>query len=69
MFMRGVLFILVVLVIMLFISPALTGMTFAGIIPLVVFFWWLLDVMFLEDGMSMYEPNYEFWREDNDTEW
>ena len=37
MFMRGVLFILVVLMIMLFISPALTGMTFAGIIPLVVF--------------------------------
>ena len=37
MFMRGVLFILVVLMIMLFISPSLTGMTFAGIIPPVVF--------------------------------
>ena len=38
-------------------------------IPLVFFFWWLMDVMFLEDGMFMYEPNYEFWREENDTEW
>ena len=36
-FVRGVLFILIVLCILMAISPALTGMTFAGIIPLVVF--------------------------------
>ena len=28
-----------------------------------------MDVMFMEDGMFMYEPNYEFWRQDNDAEW
>ena len=37
MFVRGILFILIVLCILMVISPALTGMTFAGIIPLVVF--------------------------------
>lgn len=37
MFVRGMLFIITVLIIMLFISPALTGMTFGGIIPLVIF--------------------------------
>lgn len=37
MFVRGLLFILIVLCILMVISPALTGMTFAGIIPLVVF--------------------------------
>ena len=37
MFVRGVLFILTVLIIMLFISPPLTGMTFGGIIPLIIF--------------------------------
>ena len=42
---------------------------FFFILPLVFGFWWILDVMFFEDGAFMYEPNYEFWREDNDTEW
>ena len=37
MLVRGLLFIIIVLIIMLVISPALTGMTFAGIIPLVLF--------------------------------
>jgi len=37
MFVRGSLFIITVLIIMLILSPALTGMTFAGIIPLVLF--------------------------------
>jgi len=37
MFVRSLLFILTVLVIMLFISPPLTGMVFGGIIPLAVF--------------------------------
>ena len=37
--------------------------------PLIFGMWWILDVMFFEDDMFMYEPNYEFWREDNDTEW
>ena len=37
MFVRGVMFILIVLCILMVISPALTGMTFAGIIPLIVF--------------------------------
>ena len=42
---------------------------FFFVFPLVIFFWWLLDVMFLEDGMFMYEPTYMFWREENDAEW
>ena len=37
MFVRGVIFILIVLVIMLVISPPLTGTTFGGIVPLVIF--------------------------------
>ena len=37
MFIRGMLFILVTLIIMLVISPILTAMTFGGIIPIVIF--------------------------------
>ena len=37
MFVRGAMFILVVLVIMMVVSPILTGTTFAGIIPIVLF--------------------------------
>ena len=36
MFLRALIFILVVIVILLFMSPELTGMTFAGIAPLVI---------------------------------
>ena len=42
---------------------------FFFILPLVFGMWWILDVMFMEDGMFMYEPCYAFWREDNDTDW
>ena len=38
-------------------------------LPIMFFFWWLVEAMFLEDGAFMYEPNYAFWREENDTEW
>ena len=31
--------------------------------------WYMVEVMFFEDNMFMYELNYDFWREDNDTEW
>jgi ABC-type multidrug transport system fused ATPase/permease subunit len=37
MFVRGLLFIITVLVILMIISPVLTGVTFGGIIPLVLF--------------------------------
>jgi len=37
MMVRGVMFILVVVIILLVLSPALTGVTFAGIIPLCLF--------------------------------
>ena len=42
---------------------------FFFMLPVVFFFWWMMEVMFLEDGAFMYEPNYAFWREENDTEW
>ncbi len=37
MFVRGLLFIITVLIILMIISPVLTAVTFAGIIPLVLF--------------------------------
>ena len=37
MFIRGVIFILVVMVVLVIISPELTGMVFAGVIPQVLF--------------------------------
>ena len=37
MFVRGTMFILIVLCILMAISPAMTGMTFAAIIPLLIF--------------------------------
>ena len=37
MFVRGMMFIIIVLCILMVLSPPLTGMTFAGIIPLIVF--------------------------------
>ena len=42
---------------------------FFFMLPLVFGFWWLTDVLYFEDGMFMYETNYDFWREENDTEW
>ena len=37
MFVRGVLQLIVMLVLMLWMSPALTGVTMSGVVPLIVF--------------------------------
>ena len=39
------------------------------VLAIVMGMWWLCDVMYFEDGMFLYELNYDFWREENDTEW
>ena len=38
-------------------------------IPLTLFFWLLIDMMFLQRNMFMYEPNYNFWKEANEGEY
>ena len=64
---RGLLFLLVIMI-------AITIMSWQywtyWIVPTIwVFFWWLSDVMFLERGMFLYEPNLDYWKEANEEDY
>ena len=39
------------------------------IVPLSLFMWLIIDLMFFTRNMFVYEPNYQFWKEVNEEEY
>ena len=39
------------------------------IVPMTIFFWLIIDMMFFSRNMFMYEPNLQFWKEANEVDY
>ena len=64
---RGLLFLLVIMIFITIIAHEYWKFWFVP--TLWIFFWWLADCMFLEEGMFLYEPNLDYWKEANEEDY
>ena len=64
---KSLLFLLVIMIFITIISYEYWKYWFVP--TLWIFFWWLADCMFLENGMFLYEPNLDYWKEANEEEY
>lgn len=64
---KSLLFLLVIMIFITIISYEYWKYWFVP--TLWIFFWWLADCMFLEDGMFLYEPNLDYWKEANEEDY
>ena len=64
---KSLLFLLVIMIFITIISYEYWKYWFVP--TLWIFFWWLADCMFLEEGMFLYEPNLDYWKEANEEDY